>query len=91
MEELNKEVCPHCGIQHEPELEHLTELAERIVDGLIEKGFDIIWKDIKEEAKAMSRKDLAREMFFTGGVQTIVSYWNAMNHLTKEDLKENPL
>jgi len=85
MGENNKEVCPHCGIEHDPELENLTELAEKIVGELIEKGFDIIWRDIKEDAKDMRRKELAKQMFFTGGVQTIVSYWNAMNHLAQEE------
>jgi hypothetical protein len=88
MEENNKEVCPNCGIKHEPELENLTELAEKIVGGMIEKGFDIIWRDIKEDAKVMNRKELAKQMFFTGGVQTIVSYWEAMNHLVEEEQKE---
>ena len=42
------------GVFNDEELEQLKEIFEKI------------WKDIKIEAKDMSKKDLALEMFLTG-------------------------
>ena len=41
-------------------------IPENLTNSLVEEAFPDVWKERKEELKAMSKRDLAEEMFGTG-------------------------
>src|SRR3989338_11361541 len=54
-----------------------------------EKLFDNIWKELKEEAKELSRRDLARQMFVSGALMCRESFDRHMEEVSK-DMEKNP-
>ena len=54
-----------------------------------EKLFDNIWKELKDEAKELSKRDLARQMFVSGALMCRESFERHMQELSK-DMENNP-
>ena len=63
-------------------------IPENLTNSLVKEVFPDVWKERKEELKAMSKRDLAKEMFGTGAYIAIQQMLATMKK-AKEDEK-NP-
>src|SRR3989344_4575779 len=65
-------------------------IPENLTNSLVEEAFSDVWKERKEELKAMSKRDLAKEMFGTGAYIAIQQMLYTMKQMDKaEDEKSD--
>ena len=65
-------------------------IPENLTNSLVEEAFPDVWKERKEELKAMSKRDLAEEMFGTGAYIAIQQMLYTMKQMDKaEDEKSD--
>ena len=65
-------------------------IPENLINSLVEEAFPDVWKERKEELKAMSKKDLAEEMFGAGAYIAIQQMLHTMKQMDKmEDEKSD--
>ena len=65
-------------------------IPENLTNSLVEGAFPDVWKERKEELKAMSKRDLAEEMFGTGAYIAIQQMLYTMKQMDKaEDEKSD--
>ena len=80
--------CQQCGQIHDQELDDMTDLAMLMATSFTEIAFPEIWKDVKEDIKQMSKKDIAQQMFYTGATQMLATFLSTMhdipNNITKK-------
>ncbi len=63
-------------------------IPENLTNSLVEEAFPDVWKERKEELKAMSKKDLAEEMFGTGAYIAIQQMLATMKKAEEDE--KNP-
>ena len=76
--EINKDICPDCGQIHDEKFE---ELAEIMAETFTTHAFPVIWKELKNKTKEMTKKELAEEMFHLGAIEILKTHFNQMHHL----------
>jgi hypothetical protein len=65
-------------------MDKMDELVpENLTNSLVVEAFPDVWKERKDELKAMSKKDLAEEMFGTGAYIAIQQMFYTMKHMDK--------
>ena len=65
-------------------------IPENLTNSLVGEAFPDVWKERKEELKAMSKRDLAEEMFGTGAYIAIQQMLYTMKQMDKaEDEKSD--
>ena len=83
----NKEICPHCGQDHDKNLDELTDFANAAASSFTNEAFPLIWKDAKEDIKEMKKRDIAENMFYTGAVQMLVAFLSIPHEKLEEESK----
>jgi len=63
-------------------------IPENMTNALVKEAFPDVWKERKEELKAMSKKDLAEEMFGTGAYIAIQQMLATMKKAEEDE--KNP-
>jgi len=58
-------------------------IPENMTNSLVGEAFPDVWKERKDELKAMSKKDLAEEMFGTGAYIAIQQMMHTMKQMDK--------
>lgn len=79
----NKIACPHCGQEHQEDIDQRATFAATMAEHFTEHAFPVIWTDIKEDAKDMSRKEMSKLMFYTGATQMLATFIQTIEQ-TKE-------
>jgi len=75
------------GLMEDKELDEYQD--EDFIKETEEYFNSTIWKEIKEEAKELSRRDLARQMFVSGALMCRESFDRHMEEVSK-DMEKNP-
>lgn len=83
----DKIACPHCGQEHEQDTESRASFAADMAEYFTERAFPVIWGDVKEDAKEMSRKEISKLMFYTGATQMLATFIKTME--VAKDKEEN--
>ena len=60
-------------------------IPENLTNSLVEEAFPDVWKERKEELKAMSKRDLAEEMFGTGAYIAIQQLLASMKKMDEDE------
>lgn len=61
----DKSACPHCGQEHEEEVfDTKEELVGHIADRFTTHIFEDFWRQRKEDFKSLSKREMAKEVFF---------------------------
>ncbi len=61
----DKIACPHCGQEHVEEVfDTKEELVEHVANRFTTHIFEDFWKQRKEDFKSLSKREMAKEVFF---------------------------